>query len=70
MAKGERGYIVLLIPSVSNAAVDKQRGMQERHGREGIIRVLERKERDCPPSIRISQSCHWDQKGMTNNNQG
>lgn len=34
----------LLIPSVSNSTVDKQKGLQERQGRERIIRVLERKE--------------------------
>lgn len=58
----------MLIPSVSNATVDKQKGLQERQGSKGIIRVLERK-RGTQPSIRISQSCHRDQKGTTNNNQ-
>lgn len=33
----------MLIPSVFNATVDKQKGLQERQGRERIIRVLERK---------------------------
>lgn len=60
---------MILIPTVSNATVDKQKGLQERQGRDGIIRVLERK-RGTQPSIRTSQSCHWDQKGKTNNNQG
>lgn len=59
----------MLILTVSNATVDKQNRLQERQGREGIIRVLERK-RGTQPSIRTSQSCHWDQKGKTNNNQG
>lgn len=59
----------MLIPTVSNATVDKQKGLQERQGGEGIIKVLERK-RGTQPGIRTSQSCHWDQKGKTNNNQG
>lgn len=59
----------MLIPCVSNATVDKQKGSQKRQGRKGIIRVLERK-RGTQHSIRISQSCHRDQKGKTNNNQG
>lgn len=33
----------MLNPGVSNATVDKAKGLQERQGREGIIRVLERK---------------------------
>lgn len=39
----QRGCTVMLIPSVSNETADKQKGLQERQGREGIIRVLERK---------------------------
>ncbi len=65
----EGGCIVPLIPSVSNATVDKQKGLRERQGGEGIIRVLEGK-RGTQLSIRISQSCHRDQKGKTNNNRG
>lgn len=47
----ERGCTVLLIPSVSNTTVDKQKGLQERQGREGIIRVLERKRGTVSPAV-------------------
>ena len=42
---------MLLIPSVSNATLDKQKGLQERQGREGIIRVLERKRGTVRPAL-------------------